>query len=64
MEISKGYCRIKLKSGLIAFGEVLEVKEEFILFHGFDPAAIGKRIPIRNILEVDRYDEDDVPAYE
>ncbi len=64
MDIQKGICRIKLKSGLIAFGEVLEVKEEYILFLGFDPSAIGKRIPIKNIVEIEKYDEDDVPAYE
>lgn len=64
MDIQKGICRIKLKSGLVAFGEVLEVKEEYILFLGFDPSAIGKRIPIKNIVEIEKYDEDDVPAYE
>lgn len=64
MDIQKGICRIKLKSGLIAFGEVLEVKEEYILFLDFDPSAIGKRIPIKNIVEIEKYDEDDVPAYE
>jgi hypothetical protein len=64
MDIQKGTCRIKLKSGLVAFGEVLEVKEEYILFLDFDPSAIGKRIPIKSIVEIEKYDEDDVPAYE
>lgn len=64
MDIQKGVCRIRLKSGLIAFGEVLEINDEFIKFHGFDPAAIGKRIPIKNIVEFEKYNEDDVPAYE
>lgn len=64
MDIQKGCCRLKLKSGLIAFGEVLEIKDEFILFLGFDPSAIGRRIPIKNIVEIEKYDENDVPAYE
>lgn len=64
MDIQKGICRIKLKSGLVAFGEVLEAKEEYIIFLGFDPSAIGNRIPIKNIVEIEKYDEDDVPAYE
>lgn len=64
MDIQKGFCRIRLKSGLIAFGEILEIHDEFIRFHGFDPTAVGKRIPIKNIEEVKRYDEDDIPVYE
>jgi hypothetical protein len=64
VRIEKGVCRIKLKSGLIAFGEILDIKENFIVFLGFSPAAIGKRIPKENIVEVMKYDEDDVPAYE
>lgn len=64
MNIHKGICRIKLKRGLIAFGDVLEVKEEYIVFLAFDPAAIGKRIPIKNVAEIESYNEMDVPAYE
>lgn len=64
MDIQKGTCRIKLKSGLIAFGEVLEIKEEHILFLGFDPSAISERIQIKNIVEIEKYDENDVPSYE
>ena len=64
MDLKKGYCRIKLKSGLIAFGEIKEVKEEIIIFHGFSPSAIGKKIPIKNIVEAEPYAEEDVPAYE
>lgn len=64
MNIQKGTCRMKLKSGLIAFGDVLEVKEEFIVFLAFNPAAIGKRIPIKNIAEIESYNEMDVPSYE
>ena len=64
MEIKKGLCRIKLKSGLIAFGEIKDVKEEYIIFRGFSPSAIGKKIPIKNILETEPYAEEDIPAYE
>ena len=64
MNIQKGICRIKLNSGLIAFGDVLEVKEEYIVFLGYSPSAIGKRIPKRNIVEIESYDENDVPTYE
>lgn len=64
MEIAKGYCRLKLNSGLIAFGEILEIKESHVLFQGFSPAAIGRRIPIENITEFQKYKEDDVPPYE
>jgi hypothetical protein len=64
MDIQKGVCRIKLKSGLIAFGEVLEVKEGHIVFLGLEPSAIGTHIQIKNIVEIEKYDEDDVPAYE
>ena len=64
MNIQKGICRIKLASGLVAFGEVLEVKEKHILFLEFNPSATEKRIPIKNIVEIDQYGEDDVPAYE
>ena len=64
MNIQKGICRIKLKSGLIAFGEVLEVGDNHIRFLDFDPSAIGKSIPVANIVEFEPCDEDDVPAYE
>lgn len=64
MDIQKGICRIKMKSGLVAFGEVLEVKEGHIVFLEFEPSAIGTRIQIKNIAEIEKYDEDDVPAYE
>lgn len=64
MEIAKGLCRIKLKSGLIAFGEIKEVKEETIIFHGFSPSAIDKKIPKKNIVEFEPYAEEDIPAYE
>lgn len=64
MNIRKGYCRLVLKSGLITFGEVLEVKEEYIIFLGFDPSAISKHISIESIIAFDKYDEANVPAYE
>jgi hypothetical protein len=64
MDIEKGVCQIKLKSGLIAFGEILDVKEEYILFIGWNPSSVGERIPKKNIIEITKYDEDDVPAYE
>lgn len=64
MDIKKGICRIKLKSGLVAFGELLEVTGEYVRFLGFSPAAMGKRIPITDIVEFEIYDENNVPAYE
>ena len=64
MNIQKGYCRLKLKSGLIAFGEILEIKDKYVLFHSFNPLAIGRRIPTENIVEFEPYREDDIPVYE
>lgn len=64
MDIQKGYCRLKLKSGLITFGEVLEIKDDYILFQDFNPSAIGKRIPVENIVSFEKYEENDVPLYE
>lgn len=64
MEIKKGYCRIKLVSGLIAFGEITDIKENHVLFHGYSPAAIGRRIQIKNIVGFEEYKENDVPPYE
>lgn len=64
MKIKKGCCRLKLESGLIAFGEITEIKEDHVLFYGYSPSAIGRRIPIKNIVEFEEYKEDDIPPYE
>lgn len=64
MDIRKGFCRIKLKSGLVAFGEVLEIGDEHIVFLGYNPSALGKRIPTKNIDDIEKYSEDEAPAYE
>lgn len=64
MDIKKGCCRLILNSGLVTFGEVLEIKKEHIVFVAFNPAAIGRSIPIKNIAEIESCDEDDIPAYE
>ena len=64
MEIQKGHCRMVLKNGRISFGEVLNVKERHIDFLDISPSAISERIPIRDIFEIDQYDEDDIPEYE
>lgn len=64
MDIKKGLCRLKLKSGLIAFGLVQEVNTDSIRFLGFDPSAIGKNIPISSIEEAEPYEEENIPPYE
>ena len=64
MEIRKGYCRIVLESGLITFGEIRGIGDDHVVFHAFNPAAIGHRIPVSHIVDIDYYGEDDIPAYE
>ena len=64
MTIAKGLCRLKLKSGLIVFGEIKEVKDDVVIFHSFSPSAMGKKIPINNILETESCAEEDIPPYE
>lgn len=64
MEIRKGYCRITMKNGQIAFGEVLDIKERNIDFLDISPASVTKRIPISDISDIEEYVEDDIPAYE
>lgn len=64
IDVRKGFCRISLKSGLILFGEVLEINDEFISFREFDPSATGKSISIKNIVEFNEYDKDEIPSYE
>jgi hypothetical protein len=64
MKIEKGYCRIILKSGLVAFGEVIEIKDKYILFNGFSPSAIGRKIPLENIVLFEKHSEEEIPGYE
>ena len=64
MDIQNGHYRLSLKSGMVTFGEVLEVSEEYIRFLTFTPTAIEKRIPISNIVDAEKYNENDIPAYE
>lgn len=64
MKIEKSVCRLKLKSGSIAFGKISDIKENHVVFMEFSPAAIKKQIPTVNIVEITKYDEKEVPIYE
>lgn len=64
MDIRKGLCRLKLRSGLVAFGFVQEVNKDSIRFLEFDPSATSKNIPISSIEEAEPYEEENIPPYE
>ena len=64
MNIEKGYCRLVFTSGLVAFGEVQEVKEKHIMFKAYKPSAIGEKVMLERISTYEKYNVDDIPAYE
>ena len=62
--MQEGICRIKLKNGLVDFGVVLKSSENHVTFRNFEPSASELFIPIKDVLEIEKYNENDVPAYE
>ena len=63
MEFKKGFCRIETTE-FLRFGEIIEIKSDYVVFRKYKPISQDEKIKISDIVAYEQVKEEEIPPYE